>query len=151
MLSVLNDCLVREFLKLLSILHKTTAVTTDVCLVSDDHSLLSQMLCSFSHEMTYLLSRRSNQAGVSTDQADVSTDRAGVSTDRAGISTDHAGVSTDWAGVNTNQADQAGVSTDQADVSVGADKLCCKLLAWLPHVTHVCRSLLCSDTVSQFV
>ena len=148
MLSVLNECLVREFLKLLSILHKTTAVTTDVCLVSDDHSLLSQMLCSFSHEMTYLLSRCSNQAGVSTDHADVSTDQAGVSSDRAGVSTDWAGVSTDRADVST---DQAGVSTDRADVSGGADKLCCKLLAWLPHVTHICRSLLCSDTVSQFV
>lgn len=111
-LSVLNDCLVREFLKLLSILHKSTAVTTNVCLVTDNHSMLSQMLCSFSHEMTYALSRHRNEARVS--------------------------------------ADQTCVSGDQSGVNVSADKLCCKLLAWLPHVTHICRSLLSSDSVSQF-
>jgi len=93
MLSALNDSLLRELLKQMSLLHKT-AVTADMSLVPRDSCVMSQMLSSFSCEMSYLLSRH----------------------------------------------------TDCADVA--ADKLCCKLLVWLPHVADICSSLLHSDTVS---
>jgi len=100
-LSALNDSVLREFVKLLPVLDKSplrlsAADTTDTSTeLIDNNSVLSQMLCSYSHEMCYVLSRCNGDATV-----------------------------------------------------MAADKLCCKVLAWLPHVADVCCCLLMSDSVS---
>ena len=46
----------------------STAVMSDVSMVSDDYFMLSQMLCSFSRELSYVLSRHTDEAGVVTDK-----------------------------------------------------------------------------------
>ena len=65
MLSALNDSLLREFLKILSLLVKaapilSSAATRDVSVVLDADSMLnlSRMLCSYSRELAYVLMRR---------------------------------------------------------------------------------------------
>ena len=72
MLTALNDSLLREFIKLLSRLKLSTSTTSDISLPTTNISMaatdvsmlsdascmlvLSQILCSFSHELSYVLS-----------------------------------------------------------------------------------------------